>query len=113
MTAGYQELFIEQGSNFNTSLTLNDVYGNPYNLANTTAKSSIKKSYYTNTITADFVVNIELPLNGIIQLNLDDSVTANIVSGRYVYDVLIKDSSNNVTRVLEGIVNVSPGVTFF
>ena len=113
MTAGYQELFLEQGTNFVTTLTLDDVYGNPYILTNTTAKSQIKKSYYTNTVTADFVVTIPNPLNGTIQLSIDDSVSANISSGRYVYDVLIKDSSNNVTRVLEGIVNVSPGVTSF
>jgi hypothetical protein len=30
-----------------------------------------------------------------------------------VYDVAIKDTSNNVTRVLEGIVNVLPRVTSF
>jgi hypothetical protein len=46
-------------------------------------------------------------------MSLPYANTANISAGRYVYDVVIKDSSNNVTRVLEGIVNVLPQVTVF
>jgi hypothetical protein len=46
-------------------------------------------------------------------LSLNSANTANIAAGRYVYDVVIKDSANTVTRVLEGIVNILPSVTVF
>lgn len=113
MSAGYQELFLEQGTDFVTSITLDDVDGIPYNLTNVVAKSQIKKSYYSANPTATFTIKINDPGNGTIILELDNSTTANIAAGRYVYDVVIKDSANTVTRVLEGIVNVIPQVTVF
>ena len=113
MAAGYQELFLEQGTDFNTSITLDDADGVPYDLTDFIAKSQMRKSYYSNSTTAEFVISINDPLNGIILITLPSANTANIAAGRYVYDVVIKNSSNNITRVLEGIVNVLPRVTVF
>ena len=113
MAAGYQELFLEQGTDFTTTITLDDVYGIPYDLTNIQAKSQIKKSYYSTTATATFTISISEPTSGTIILQLPNTTTANIAAGRYVYDVIIKDQANTVTRVLEGIVNVIPQVTVF
>jgi hypothetical protein len=114
MAAGYQELFIEQGADYNTTITLDDVDGTPYDLTGYTGKSQIRKSYYSANATAQFTITINNPTNGELILGLSSSNTANIAAGRYVYDVLIKDTTaNTVTRVLEGIVNVLPRVTVF
>ena len=113
MSAGYQELFLEQGTTFSTTVTIDDAYGTPYDLTGFTAKSQIRKSYYSTTPTADFVISIPTPENGLLTLTLGHTQTANIAAGRYVYDVVIKNTSNNVTRILEGIVNVMPQVTRF
>lgn len=112
MAAGYQDLFLEQGSTFTTQLTLQDVNGSPYELDNFTVKSQAKKSYYSTNSTIQFTSSIIDAANGIIQLSANSSVTANIKPGKLVYDVVIKDTaSNNVSRVLEGQVFVSPSVT--
>lgn len=113
MSAAYQELFLEQGTTFNTNITLDDIDGVPFDLTNVTAKSQIRKSYYSANATAEFVVTINIPTSGVILLTLNAPTTANIAAGRYVYDVAIKDTANTVTRVLEGIVNVIPQVTKF
>ena len=113
MPAGYQELFLEQGTDFSTTITLDDVYGDAFDLTGTVAKSQIRRSYYSTHATADFLVTIPTPTNGVIVLTLDSATTSNIAPGRYVYDVITKDSANSVTRVLEGIVNVLPQVTVF
>jgi hypothetical protein len=113
MAAAYQELFLEQGTTFTTSITLDDIDGVPFDLTDVTAKSQIRKSYYSANSTAEFAITINDPTEGVIILVLDSSVTANIAAGRYVYDVAIKDTVNTVTRVLEGIVNVIPQVTKF
>lgn len=113
MAAGYQELFLEQGTDFTTSITLDDVNGDPYNLTGYTAKSQMRKSYYSTSPTAQFTITINSPAAGIIVMSLPSANTSNIAAGRYVYDVAIKDSANTVTRVLEGIVNVLPRVTVF
>jgi hypothetical protein len=113
MPAGYQELFLEQGANFTTVIELDDVNGVAYDLTGSIAKSQIKKSYYSSNNTAQFSVSITAPTRGIITLDLSSQITSNIAAGRYVYDVLIKDSANTVTRILEGTVNVLPQVTKF
>ena len=114
MAAGYTELFLEQGTTFQSSITLDGTSGEPYDLTGFVAKSQIKKSYYSTTPKSEFVVAInQPPTTGIIILNLSATETANIAPGRYVYDVVIKDNPGTVTRVLEGIVNVSPKVTSF
>ena len=42
---------------------------------------------------------------------LASTASVGLKAGRYVYDVLITDSSNVVTRVVEGSVLVRAGVT--
>jgi len=111
MPAGYSEIFLEQGSSFNMSITLDDVGGAAFNLINFSATSQMRKSYYSSNATATFTVTTEPnPELGTITLSLDSANTANISPGRYVYDVYIT-SNNSRVRVLEGIVNVSPQVT--
>jgi hypothetical protein len=110
MPAAYSNLYLEQGSTFNTTITLDDVYGENYNLMGYTANSQIRKSYYSTNATATFVATIDAN-TATISLSLPSSTTANITPGRYVYDTTITDTSRNVTRILEGVIDVSPCVT--
>jgi len=110
--AGYQDLFLNQGEDFTTQLTLDDSNGLPYNLNGFSVFSNAKRSYYTPNITMSFNSSIYDANNGIIQLSANSAITANIPAGKLVYDVVVKDNlSNLVTRVLEGQIIVSPGVT--
>jgi len=113
LAAGYQELFLEQGASFNTTIELDDVYGVSYNLYNYSASSQIRKSYYSANAVATFSASVDGP-GGQIVLSLSSQQTANIAAGRYVYDILIYDNddvANNTIRILEGIINVTPSVT--
>ena len=110
MPAAYTNLYLEQGTTFTTTITIDDVYGDLYDLTDYTAFGQIRKSYYSANSTANFDTSINT-LNGTITLNLDADTTSNITPGRYVYDAIIKDSQNTTTRILEGIVDVSPMVT--
>ena len=44
-------------------------------------------------------------------MSMTPANTANIKPGRYVFDVITTDSSNNKNRVLEGIITVTPSCT--
>ena len=110
MPAAYQNLYIEQGTTFSTTITLDDVYGDIYDLTGYTANSQIRKSYYSSNATATFATSINTS-HGTVTLSLDSSTSANIAAGRYVYDATITDTSYNVTRILEGVIDVSPSVT--
>jgi hypothetical protein len=52
MSAGYQDLFLEQGTSFSTTITLDDVSSNPYNLTGFQAKSQMKKLMLQLTISS-------------------------------------------------------------
>jgi hypothetical protein len=110
MSAGYQNLYLEAGTTFSTTITLDDVYLNTYNLVGFTASSQMRKSYYSANASAVFLTTISGGA-GQITLKLNANTTANLVPGRYVYDTLITSPSNEVTRILEGTIDVSPGVT--
>ena len=108
--AAYTELTIEQGATFSTVVNVEDIYGGAINLDSYTTDSMMRKSYYSNTFYT-ITSTISNAANGEITLSMSAANSALLTSGRYVYDVIIEDSSNTVTRVIEGIVTVLPSVT--
>lgn len=102
-------LKIGQGTDYLTSITLTDDDGDPIYLAGYTGAGQIRK-YYTSLTAVDFDVDIEAN-TGVVTLRLTSEQTNDMEAGRYVYDVELSDSANIVSRVLEGIVTITPGVT--
>jgi len=111
MPAAYQDQYLEQGTTFNTQITLDDNSGNAYNLAGFSVYSQAKKSYYSSNVILQFTSSVYDAANGIIQISANSATTANLPTGKMVYDVIISDNTGAVTRVLEGKITVSPGVT--
>ena len=109
--AAYSEITIEQGANLTSTITVNDAQGDAVNLTTYSASSQIRKSYYSssaNTITATVTGNS----NGQITLSMTAANTAALTPGRYVFDLIITNSTDNsVTRVIEGTAIVLPSVT--
>lgn len=113
MSAGYLELYLEQGEDFSVSITLDGMSGYPYNLSNSIIKSDIRKSYWSANTTASFSANVANTELGVVTLSLSANVTQNINSGRYVYDVFVTNTAEPTSRskVLEGILHVEPSAT--
>lgn len=80
------------------------------NLATYTANSSMRKSFYSSTAN-NFTATITDNAAGEITLTMTASETASLKPGRYVYDLLITDDAGTKSRIVEGIVSVSPGST--
>lgn len=102
-------LVIDQGSTFSSDLSLTDENGDPLALAGYTANSQIRKWYSSTNAAATFTTSINVA-SAVITLTLTANQTSNLVSGRYVYDVEITDGTE-VSRIVEGIVTVTPQVT--
>lgn len=100
---------IDQGTTFNTQIQLSDEAGNPLDLSAYTANSQIRR-WYNSSVEVDFNVTLS---NGVINLALDANTTTNLTRSRYVYDVIVTDGSNNITRVVEGVITVNPSVTHY
>ncbi len=109
--AAYVEITIEQGANLTSTVTVNDTQGDSVNLSTYSASAQLRKSYYSssaNTLTASITGNA----NGQITLSMTAANTSNLTPGRYVYDLIIRNSTDNsVTRVVEGTAVVLPSVT--
>jgi hypothetical protein len=103
---------MEQNTTYNTTITLADNYGNAYNLMNYSVKSQAKRSYYSANASLVFTTTISDAANGVVTLSANNATTANLIPGKLVYDVIIIDAFNNVTRVLEGQIFVDPAVTY-
>jgi len=109
--ATVRNLTIDQGSSFSISIELSDLLGNPLDLSDYTIQAQMRKSYGSNSYTAFTTSAGEDPTNGELTLTLTNTQTSALRAGRYVYDIEIEDSDEIVTRVLEGIVTVTPEVT--
>lgn len=108
--ADFVELTIDQGATFNTVVSVNDGTGSPQNLTGYTASSQMRRSHYASSY-KEFVCSIPFPLLGEITMSMSAANTANLIPGRYVYDVKIDDGNGEITRIFEGIVTVLPNVT--
>ena len=106
----HSNLFIDQGSNFSADIDVTDVDGNALDLTNYTVAGQIRRTY-TSLTSTDFTASVSSPSNGTVRIELSAAVTGGLKAGRYVYDVEITSDTGVITRVLEGQVEVMPGVT--
>ena len=109
--ATISNLFIDQDADFTTTVTVNDSTGSALDLTNYTALAMIRKTYQSSTATTFTSSFVSPRTTGQITISLTDTQTAALESGRYVYDLVITDSSGNKTRVVEGIATVNPSVS--
>jgi len=102
-------IVIDQGTDFATTVSLTNAEGAQLDLTGMTAASQIRKTYSSSNSTA-FTTALANN-NGTLTLSLNNSVTSSLSAGRYVYDVELTDASSVKSRILEGMVTVTPEVT--
>jgi len=110
----YKELLIDQGSTFRYQVSLSDINDDTaFDLSNFTVTSHIKKTYKSLNPAAIFTTAFANndPTNGAIELGLTDEETASLAPGRYMFDVVIESNTGAIYRVVEGLIEVNPGIT--
>lgn len=100
-------ILIDQGSTFNTEITVLDESDNLIDFTNYTANSQIRKSYSSSLY---YSFNVSGSNSGVLTLSMNAATTNTIPAGRYVYDVEVETSGVR-SRLVEGIVVVTPQVT--
>ena len=108
--AALSNIYIDQGSDFSTVISLTDSNSDALNLTGYSALAQIRKTYGSTTIAATFTTVLTAD-SGQLTMSLADTITATMDSGRYVYDVLLTDGAGDKTRVLEGQAILTPGVS--
>ena len=109
--ATISNIFINQGANFSTTVTISDSNGDALDLTSYTALAMLRKTYDSTTATTFTSTFDSDRTAGKITISLSDTQTAALEAGRYVYDLLITDVSDTKTRVVEGIATVNPSVS--
>jgi hypothetical protein len=102
-------IVIDQGTTFQTSINVTDDEENPIDLTGYSVQAQMRK-HYTSATSYAFTATIS-PALGIVTLAMPANTTNNIAAGRYVYDCELTDTNSTVSRLVEGIVTVTPGVT--
>ena len=102
-------LIIDQGSDYSVTISPTDSAGAVMTLTNYTGRAAMRKSV-TSSTSKDFTVAINASASE-LTLSMTSAYTANVAAGRYLYDVEVVSPTSVVTRVLQGIVTISPEIT--
>jgi hypothetical protein len=99
-------------TDFEQTFVLEDTQSNSVmNLTGYTGCAQLKR-YESSTKSADFAVNFSNDrTTGRVTLEMNASQTQNIKPGKYFYDLLLKDGTGKITRVVEGTVLVKKSIT--
>ena len=107
--AARANIVIDQGADFQTTIDVVDLEDNVIDLTGYTGEAQIRK-HYSSTNAVSFTVEIDAN-NGLITLTLPATASANMSPGRYVYDLRVTNSDDEVSRITEGYVTVTPMVS--
>jgi len=104
-------ILVNTDTDFTQVFTLENADTNSaLNLTGYGVKAQMRKHPSSSGVTT-FTSSILSAAAGQIQIGLSTSQTADLKEGRYLYDVVITDTSSVMTRVVEGTALVSKGVT--
>lgn len=110
--AAYVELYMDQGASFKNIINITDDVTNAnVNIAGYSVSSQMRRSYYSANASANIVCTISDAANGEITMTLSPANTSNIKAGRYLFDVETTDTTGFKTRIIEGIITVTPEVS--
>ena len=102
-------MVIPQGTDFQEIYQSSESDGTPTNLSNYTAFSKLKK--HPSSLSAyDFNIGISSEA-GQVAIGMTSGLTVGINPGRYFYDVFIKSPVGKVTRLVQGQVEVTAGIS--
>ncbi len=102
-------LVIDQGSDYLVTINVENANSVAVNLSGYTAEAHMSK-HYTSSRFYQFNAEINAVL-GTISLSMSSNTTNDISPGRYIYDCEVTSNTGIKTRLLEGIVTITPQVT--
>jgi len=106
--ASVVNLFVDQGSDYTLTLTVKDDDGNATDLTGYTVEAYFQK-WTGATQVYKVTPTVTDASAGTVQITLKGSVSDDIPSGRYSYDVVINHASNDITRrVIQGSLVLNP-----
>lgn len=107
-------LYIDQGATYRLSMEFKDPTGALVNVTGYSARMQLRKTISQDAADLSLVSPTHITVgttNGKVDVVISASQTATLTGKKYVYDLEIESPAGVVTRLLNGVANVSPQVT--
>lgn len=102
---------IDQGADFILEITFKDTADQPIDISSNSYDGDLKRTYQDAAAAASFTMTQPGGgTDGVLNVKLTKTETAAIAAGSYVYDIR-ETVGAVVTRILEGVAEVTLGVT--
>jgi hypothetical protein len=106
MAVAAANFVLSQGTDFEQNFTLFNDDSTYLSLAGYAVTSKLRKYYGSTSGITTFTSSVVSAAQGILKISLNETQTASLNPGRYVYDILITSPSNITTKVIEGMILV-------
>lgn len=113
---------LDQGTNFRLDIALLDDNGDPYDITGQVVVGMVRKTASNKNVEATFVVEEDdfslgqfaLTLSAVVTsgFHMNPSYSAQRIPTQFAYDVELHNTDGSVVRILQGVLNVSPEVTY-
>jgi len=110
MSIYVRNLAINTGADFEETLELIQLGGEPINLTGYNAVSHMRKNPESSSYVG-FGISFTDRENGKIKISIASTITSTLKSGRYVYDILVIEPSSKRKIAVEGTVLVRGGIS--
>ncbi len=106
------DLQIHTGTDFTQTFVLEDTQSNQLlNLTGYTACCHMRK-YPTSSVAGTFNIDFAADRSsGRLEIQMIKTSTINLKAGKYFYDLVLMDSSNEKVRPIEGTITVKKAIT--
>ena len=107
------DLIVNQKSSFEVSFDVQHANGSALNLTGYSVTSKLKPDFQSPDNSAiSMTTAVSNAVGGVVTISMSPTVTAALQPLKYVYDVTITDDvSGFKTRIVEGFVRISGGVS--
>jgi hypothetical protein len=107
--SGKYNIVAEQGATFNLNFRV-ETDGTPWNLSDYTFAMQVRRSSSSNTTLLN-ITSATLTAIGQVSVTVPATTMNSVPAGRWVYDIELTSSGDEVTRILEGRFIVTAQVT--
>jgi hypothetical protein len=90
------------GATLSLSFTCKDEDGDPVDLAGYTARAEVRETVSSDEVVLDLAPTIPTPANGVISIEVADTVTAAIPAGSYVWGLVLVTDEDKVIPIESG-----------
>lgn len=107
--SGKYNIVAEQGATFNLNFRV-ETNGTPWNLTGYTFAMQVRRSTSATTTLIN-LTSATMTAQGRVSATVNATTMAGVPAGRWVYDIELRSSGGQVTRILEGRFIVTAEVT--